>query len=233
MAARAPSGLSSTSLFQNRNTRYPSLSRKRVRLASASDEGSCCPPSISTISLAAWQTKSAMNLPIGTCRRNRQPSVCRDRSICQSRFSASVMSRRRFRARSPAPALGAFFTMDRSSASPPPWPSPIEGEGVTGCPPVARLVALGGALGKLTLQIGYELFGTGQCAVGNRAHLRASSGTVPPARSYRTRRQPPTGCRSGLLEQRRRMTAIARPHLVPLLARTAVIGATLSPEQVP
>ena len=50
---------------------------------------------------------------------------------------------------------------------------------MTGCPPVERLVTLGGALGKLTLQIGYELFGTGQCAVGNRAHLRASSGTVP------------------------------------------------------
>src|SRR5215831_17878875 len=49
----------------------PSASRNRMRLASASDEGSCCPPSISTIGLAAWQTKSAMNPPIGTCRRNR------------------------------------------------------------------------------------------------------------------------------------------------------------------
>ena len=130
MAERTPSGLSSTSLFQNRNTRYPSPSRNRVRLASDSDEGSCCPPSISTINLAAWQAKSAMNPPIGTWRRNRQSSVCRDRSICQRRLSASVMSRRRVRARSPAPALGAFFTMDRSSASPPPRPSPIEGEGV-------------------------------------------------------------------------------------------------------
>src|SRR5215472_4260465 len=43
----------------------------------------------------------------------------------------------------------------------------------------ARLVALGSAFNKLTLQIGYELFGSGQCAVGNRAHLWASSGTVP------------------------------------------------------
>jgi hypothetical protein len=50
--------------------------------------------------------------------------------------------------------------LDRSSASPPPRPSPIEGEGVTGCP-LARLVTLGSALGKLTLQIGYELFGSG------------------------------------------------------------------------
>src|SRR5215468_7376689 len=33
MAARTPSGLSSTSLFQNRNTQYPSASRNRVRLA--------------------------------------------------------------------------------------------------------------------------------------------------------------------------------------------------------
>src|SRR6516162_5864802 len=71
MAACTPSRLPSTSLFQNRNTRYPSASRNLVRVASASDEGSCCPPSISTISLAGWQTKSAMNPPIGTCRRNR------------------------------------------------------------------------------------------------------------------------------------------------------------------
>ena len=42
-----------------------------------------------------------------------------------------------------------------------------------------RLVALGSAFGKLTLQIGYELFTIGQCAAGVRAHLRASSGTVP------------------------------------------------------
>lgn len=35
-----------------------------------------------------------------------------------------------------------------------------------------------GPFGKLTLQIGYELFTIGQCAVGIRAHLRASSGTV-------------------------------------------------------
>jgi hypothetical protein len=32
---------------------------------------------------------------------------------------------------------------------------------VTGCPLVARLVALGSAFGKLTLQIGYELLGIG------------------------------------------------------------------------
>src|SRR5262252_1449518 len=52
------------------------------------------------------------------------------------------MLRRRVRARSPAPALGALFTMDRSlpsppplvDGSPPPRPSPVEGEGVTGCP---------------------------------------------------------------------------------------------------
>src|SRR5262249_26024812 len=52
IAARTPSAFSSTSLFQNRSTRYPSPSRNRVRLASAPDKGSCCPPSISIISLA-------------------------------------------------------------------------------------------------------------------------------------------------------------------------------------
>ena len=37
----------------------------------------------------------------------------------------------------------------------------IEGESVTDGPLVERLVALGSAFGKLTLQIGYELFGIG------------------------------------------------------------------------
>jgi hypothetical protein len=32
---------------------------------------------------------------------------------------------------------------------------------VTGCPLVERLVVLGSAFSKLTLQIGYELFGIG------------------------------------------------------------------------
>jgi hypothetical protein len=52
--------------------------------------------------------------------------------------------------------------MDRSSASPPPRPSPIEGEGIKGLSPIERegvtgglvferLVALGSAFGKLTL----------------------------------------------------------------------------------
>ena len=39
-----------------------------------------------------------------------------------------------------------------------------------------RLVTLGSAFGKLTMQIGYELLGIGKRAVGRRAHLRASSG---------------------------------------------------------
>ena len=39
-----------------------------------------------------------------------------------------------------------------------------------------RLVTLGFALGKLTLQIGYELLVIGQRAVRRRAHLRTSSG---------------------------------------------------------
>src|SRR6516225_7001510 len=38
------------------------------------------------------------------------------------------------------------------------------------------LVTLGPALSKLTMQIGYELLGTGERAVGRRAHLRTSSG---------------------------------------------------------
>jgi hypothetical protein len=39
-----------------------------------------------------------------------------------------------------------------------------------------RFVQLGSALDKLTLQIGYELLGIGERAVGRRAHLRTSSG---------------------------------------------------------
>src|SRR6516165_1265958 len=39
-----------------------------------------------------------------------------------------------------------------------------------------RLVTLGFALSKLTLQIGHELLGIGEHAVGRRAHLRTSSG---------------------------------------------------------
>jgi len=47
-----------------------------------------------------------------------------------------------------------------------------------------RLVALGFALGKLTMQIGYELLGIGERAVGRCAHLRtrrdrSSGSTIP------------------------------------------------------
>src|SRR5262249_33797744 len=41
---------------------------------------------------------------------------------------------------------------------------------------VKRLLILSSTLGKLTLQIGYELLGGGEHAVGRRAHLRTSSG---------------------------------------------------------
>jgi hypothetical protein len=39
-----------------------------------------------------------------------------------------------------------------------------------------HFVALGSALGKLPLQLGYKLLRIGKRAVGHRAHLRTSSG---------------------------------------------------------
>jgi len=39
-------------------------------------------------------------------------------------------------------------------------------------------VTLGSALRKLTFEIGYPLLGTGERAVGRRAHLRTSSGPI-------------------------------------------------------
>jgi hypothetical protein len=41
-----------------------------------------------------------------------------------------------------------------------------------------RLVPLVPALGKLTFEIGYTLFGIGQRAVGRLTHLRTSSGPI-------------------------------------------------------
>jgi len=54
-----------------------------------------------------------------------------------------------------------------------------------------RLISLGSALGKLTLQIGYELLEIGERAVGRRAHLRTFVGTDLPGGSYRDRHGPP------------------------------------------
>ena len=54
-----------------------------------------------------------------------------------------------------------------------------------------RLVALGGSLSELPLQIGYKLLRIGKRAVGHRAHLRTSSGTDFPSGSYRDRHGPP------------------------------------------
>src|SRR5437870_2554103 len=57
-------------------------------------------PSISTISRAALQKKSAKYEPIGTCRRNLNPLTCRSRSRNHTYHSTLVMLFRSSRARS-------------------------------------------------------------------------------------------------------------------------------------
>src|SRR5262245_55311086 len=111
----------STSLFQNRFTRKSFAASQRSRFSSRRDSA-CCPPSTSITRRAPKQTKSPMNGPSGTCRRNLKLANHRSRNANQSLRSASVICERRARARVVATdGLGA-----REACS---LPSPPAGEG--------------------------------------------------------------------------------------------------------
>ncbi len=98
-AVSTPSRLSYMSPFVKRTTLKPSLRSAAVR---SSSRRSCASvewvaPSISTISRADMQTKSAMYLSIGHCRLNFQPSKRQARNRNHNRVSASVWDDRNTR----------------------------------------------------------------------------------------------------------------------------------------
>jgi len=88
------------STFEKRMTRYPKLSRSRVRLSSRRiwSGSPCVTPSTSTTTLPSNVTKSTTYLSIGCCRRNFHRSNLRPRNRYQSFASALVCDARSARA---------------------------------------------------------------------------------------------------------------------------------------
>jgi hypothetical protein len=116
--SNTPSKLCITSPLEKRNTLYPIFASRLSRNSSAS--GSCVSPSTSMISPFLEQEKSQINVPITVCRRNLNPSNWEFERLRQSRFSASVGSRRIWFARAPRMLLIL-------SAIHPPQPLPWKG----------------------------------------------------------------------------------------------------------
>jgi hypothetical protein len=82
-----------------------------------------------SIRRASWQTQSIIYRPNGAWRRKRYPSICEDRRIRQILRSASVIFRRKPRARSWAPSAGCFFTAARPRRDCHPHPNPPPSRG--------------------------------------------------------------------------------------------------------